>query len=170
MTELTYPEVGATREGARPAGYHHFERVVEIGRGDAALAAAIDGLLTFGMHRLAGLRPHTTTPRAAVGTEVTCRFGLGPVGLRVPTRIVWVVDEPDRAGFGYGTLAGHPERGEEAFLVERGDGGAVRFTVRSFSRPATWFAKLGGPLTQLLTNHVNRRYVAAMRRLAATPR
>jgi uncharacterized protein (UPF0548 family) len=170
MTELTYPEVGATRDGALPAGYHHFEREVTIGRGDAAHAAAAAGLLTFEMHRLAGLRPQASTPRAAVGTDVTCRFGLGPVGLRVPTRVVWVVDEPDRAGFGYGTRPGHPERGEEAFLVERGDGGAVRFTVRAFSLPATWFAKLGGPVTQLLVAHVNRRYVAAMRRLATPSR
>jgi uncharacterized protein (UPF0548 family) len=170
MTPLTYPEVGATRDGALPAGYRHFEREVAIGRGDAAMNAASDGLLSFGMHRLAGLRPQASTARAAAGTEVTCRFGLGPVGLRVPCRVVWVVDEPDRAGFGYGTLPGHPERGEEAFLLARAGDGTVTFTVRAFSRPAAWYARLGGPVTHLLQDHVNRRYVAAMRRLGASSR
>ena len=37
---------------------------------------------------------------------------------RIPARVVYVVDEPARRGFAYGTLHGHPESGEEAFLVE----------------------------------------------------
>ena len=36
---------------------------------------------------------------------------------RRPCRVVYVVDEPDRRGFAYGTLPGHPESGEELFLV-----------------------------------------------------
>ena len=40
---------------------------------------------------------------------------LGPV--RAPCRVVYVVDEPDRRGFAYGTLPGHAESGEELFLV-----------------------------------------------------
>jgi uncharacterized protein (UPF0548 family) len=31
----------------------------------------------------------------------------------VPCRVVYVVDEPRRAGFAYGTLPGHPEIGGE---------------------------------------------------------
>ena len=50
---------------------------------------------------------------AAVGSEVM--VGLGP--LRAPCRVVYVVDEPDRRGFAYGTLPGHPETGEELFAV-----------------------------------------------------
>jgi uncharacterized protein (UPF0548 family) len=35
--------------------------------------------------------------------------------------VVWTVDEPNRIGFGYGTLQGHPESGEESFVVSRED-------------------------------------------------
>ena len=44
---------------------------------------------------------------------------LGPWKVREPIEVVAVVDEPDRQGFAYGTLTGHPLRGEEAFIVER---------------------------------------------------
>ena len=40
-----------------------------------------------------------------MGSEVIVH--LGPV--RAPCRVVYVVDEPDRRGFAYGTLPGHPE-------------------------------------------------------------
>ena len=65
----------------------------------------------------------------------------------VPCEIVYVLDEPNRAGFGYGTLPGHVQRGEEAFLVERDQQDRVWFRVTAFSRPARWITVLGGPLT-----------------------
>ena len=48
-----------------------------------------------------------------MGSEVIVH--LGPV--RAPCRVVYVVDEPDRRGFAYGTLPGHAESGEERFVV-----------------------------------------------------
>jgi len=54
-------------------------------------------------------------------------------------RVVYVVDEPNRKGFAYGTLAGHPESGEESFIVDRTDDGSVWLTITSFSRPSTWY-------------------------------
>ena len=58
-------------------------------------------------------RVEATTEIAAVGSEVIVH--LGPV--QAPCRVVYVVDEPDRRGFAYGTLPGHAESGEELFLV-----------------------------------------------------
>jgi uncharacterized protein (UPF0548 family) len=46
-------------------------------------------------------------------------LGVAAIRLRAPCRIVYVIDEPDRRGFAYGTLPGHPERGEEAFIISR---------------------------------------------------
>ncbi|MFP7760650.1 DUF1990 family protein [Marisediminicola sp. LYQ85] len=68
---------------------------------------------------------------------LTIRFLLIPVTANV--RVVYVVNEPDRVGFAYGTLAGHPESGEEAFIVERGDDGSVWLAISAFSRPSTWY-------------------------------
>ncbi|GAA4732513.1 hypothetical protein GCM10023350_14890 [Nocardioides endophyticus] len=80
------------------------------------------------VQRLAGARGSwalvaASGPVADTDTVVDMRFGLGPLALRIPCRVVYVVDEPERAGFAYGTLPGHPETGEELFLLSRlGDG------------------------------------------------
>jgi uncharacterized protein (UPF0548 family) len=88
---------------------------------------------------------------------------LGPRWLRVRAvcRVVYVVDEPDRVGFAYGTLPGHPESGEESFILERLDG-VTRFSVRAFSRPATQLARFGGPVTSLAQRIMTARYLVAV--------
>jgi hypothetical protein len=69
---------------------------------------------------------------------------LGLRGLPVPCRVVWTVDEPDRIGFTYGTLQGHPAAGEESFVVTREPDG-IYFTIRAYNRAAACYARLGGP-------------------------
>jgi uncharacterized protein (UPF0548 family) len=76
-----------------------------------------------------------------------------------PCRVVYVTNEPDRFGFAYGTLPGHPERGEEAFHVAKDDSGTVRFEIVAFSRPASAAARLGGPLSRAAQTRTTRRYV-----------
>jgi uncharacterized protein (UPF0548 family) len=39
--------------------------------------------------------------------------------VREPVRVVAVADLPDRRGFAYDTLPGHPVTGEEAFIAHR---------------------------------------------------
>ncbi|GAA4587511.1 uncharacterized protein (UPF0548 family) [Actinoplanes octamycinicus] len=164
--ELTYREVGATRTDPLPAGYHHVRRDVVVGHGAAAFERAADGLLHWRMHRLAGLAPVSSAEPAAPGTVVVLRAGLGPVRVTIPCRVVYTVAEAGRRGFAYGTLPGHPERGEEAFLVELAADGAVWVRIRAFSRPASLLARAGGPLTRLAQRWATDRYVAAVRRLA----
>jgi uncharacterized protein (UPF0548 family) len=105
------------------------------------------------------LRVRPGAPRAAPGVRLT--LALGPV--RAPCEVVWTVREEHRAGFGYGTLPGHPESGEEAFVVERRPDGSVFFTVQAISRPAAWYARAAGPLGHRLQAAVARRYAAALR-------
>jgi uncharacterized protein (UPF0548 family) len=88
---------------------------------------------------------------------------IGPVQMVVPCRIVSVFKEPDTFGFAYGTLPGHPERGEESFVLERRDD-ATYFTVRAFSRPVDPLARLSGPIGRAVQRSVTRRYVSALRR------
>ncbi len=71
------------------------------------------------------------------------------LGIRVkaPARVVYIVDEPQRKGFAYGTLEGHPERGEESCSVEKTDDGSVWVTISAFSRPSSrWWWVLYLPL------------------------
>lgn len=36
------------------------------------------------------------------------------------------------------------------------------FTVRAFSRPATWYARLGAPVTAMVQRVVTERYLRAL--------
>jgi uncharacterized protein (UPF0548 family) len=163
---FSYDAVGSTLHDVTPSGYHRLELHQKIGDGDQVFRRAGEALMTWQMHKKAGLPIKATDSPAVIGTNSLGRLGLGPVGLPVPCRVVWVVDELDRIGFGYGTLEGHPEAGEESFLVTREEDG-VYFTLRAFSRPATWYTRLGGPVGRLGQSLVGHRYASALRRLAA---
>lgn len=155
---LTYREVGATA-GPMPPGYHHVRESALIGSGRARFDEAAEAVMRWGMLRGAGLRVTPTTEVARVGSEVI--VGLGPV--KVPCRVVYVVDEPDRRGFAYGTLPGHAETGEELFAVRydpMSDG--VYAEVAAFSRHGTWWSRLAGPVTSWLQRVVTRRYLRAL--------
>ncbi len=163
MSGFTYAEPGATRDPDHlPAGYRHVRRRRPIGHGAAAFRAAAEGLATYGVQRLAGLRVRASAVRISVGVDVTVGIGVGPLRLWAPARVVWVDDEPTRYGWAYGTLPGHPERGEEAWTVEIDAAGRVWCDVRAFSRPAAWYARLGGPAARWLQDRVTDRYVAAL--------
>lgn len=165
MSDLTYTQIGATESGETPPGYRHARLSTELGRGVDVMAHATSALMTFRMHRSAGLRPTTTAPRAAIGVDVICRPGVGPLAVRVPCRVVWATDDPRHAGFGCGTLPGHPVRGEEAFVLNHDTDDVVRFHVRSFSTPANGFARAAGPALPVLQGATYRWYLVTMRRL-----
>jgi uncharacterized protein (UPF0548 family) len=107
----------------------------------------------------------TEAPRVGLGVEFASGIGAGPLRLWVPCLIVWVVDEPDRYGFGFGTLPGHVETGEEAFLLSTDAAGDVWFDVRAFSRPAKWWVRIGAPVARMVQARVTDRYAAAMQGL-----
>ena len=155
---LTYTEVGATA-GTMPAGYHHLRKSSVIGHGrDRFEQAAADGM-RYGMLRGAGLRVDASRPIAEVGGHVLVHLGPVPA----PCRVVYVVDEPERRGFAYGTLPGHAESGEELFLVSYdARTAAVHAEVKAFSRHATWWSRLGAPVTSLVQRLVTDRYLHAL--------
>ena len=166
MTDLTYAEVGATRHEPLPERYHHLHYRTLIGEGPEVFARAGEAVVTFAMHRATGAQVRTAADRAAPGVRVT--VGFGP--LAVPCEVVYTVEEPNRTGFGYGTLRGHLERGEESFLVERDVEDRVWFRVTAFSLPARWPAVLGGPITELLQRLYAKFCGRALKRLCAASR
>ena len=93
---------------------------------------------------------------------------VGPVHALAPCRIVYTIDEPNRFGFAYGTLPGHPECGEEAFTVDRDEHDRATFSIVAFSRPADLPAKLGRPVARSIQVRVTHAYLDALRRFAAT--
>ncbi|WP_159793017.1 DUF1990 family protein [Puerhibacterium puerhi] len=156
---FTYPEVGATADGA-PPGYRAHGRSRRLHGVD--LRAAADRLLTWGVHEAAGLTVAASARRLGAGTVVRLSLGVGRLRLQAPCRVVYVVDEPGRAGFAYGTLPGHPESGEQRFLLEQAADGTLTFSVTSFSRPAGALARAGGPVARRVQDVMASRYVAAL--------
>ena len=163
---FSYAEVGATRDGALPAGYDHVQRSHVVGSGRADFDRAAAAVFRWAAQRGAGLRIQADGPASTPGTVVLMTAGLPRLGLDIPCRVVWVVDGPDRRGFGYGTLPGHPASGEESFVVSLRPGGLVCYELRAFSRPATRLARLGGPVSHRVQSLALDRYVTAIRRAA----
>lgn len=161
-TPFTYAEVGATRTGSLPSGYNILQRSTVVGFGAERFERAAEAVLGWEMHRRAGLSVRPSDEHIVEGAVAVLRLGLGRLGLDAPVRVVYVVDEPHRQGFAYGTLPGHPESGEEAFVVELHNDGAVTFTVTAFSRPATLLARLGGPVSHAVQSRVTNRYLRAV--------
>jgi uncharacterized protein (UPF0548 family) len=167
QAQLTYPEVGAT-SGPLPSGYHHQHLSAPVGYGRAQFQAAAECLMRWEMHAHAGLHPQVSDAVAGEGVVAILRLDIGPIRLRVPVRVIRVIDEPSRRGFVYGTLPGHPERGEESFVVEMAEDGTVFFHLVAFSRPARWFTRLGGPVSRAGQVLVSERYLTAVREAALT--
>ncbi|RKN49626.1 DUF1990 domain-containing protein [Micromonospora endolithica] len=168
MPDLTYPHVGATRAGDLPAGWRHVRHRVRLP--DGAFEAAGQAVLTWRLHRAAGIGIDATADRAAPGVRVVARLGVGPLRLPAPCQVVWAVDDATGAGFGYGTLPGHPARGEEAFVVTREPSGEVWFEVRAFSRPDRWMMRAAGPAGRAFQRAYAWWLGRTLRRLCARPR
>ena len=168
MAELTYPErlQGLSIPLARGVQCISGEWSVllesrVIGRGADTFTRARDRILSWQMHQGAGIRVQADGD-VAVGVRVQLSVGVGPLLIPANCEVVAVVDEAAEAGFAYGTLPGHPERGEEAFLVRLVEGEVLVGSVAAFSRPAPWGTSLLSPLAQRAQRIVARRYVAAM--------
>ncbi|MET7686055.1 DUF1990 domain-containing protein [Streptomyces sp. NPDC005423] len=162
---FTYDDVGATREpGFCPPGFRSLHVRTRIGEGEKIFRRAAEAVLTWEAHRETGVGIETKADRAAPGADVTVTLA-GVI--RAPCRIVWTVEEHRRAGWAYGTLEGHPECGEESFVVDRTGDGTVWLTVSAFSRAAKWYARLGGPATRGLQHAYARRIGSTLRQICA---
>ncbi len=164
---LTYPVAGMSRPGADPpAGFRVGDRRVRLGAGDdvwARAAALVDG---WAVKKGTGFAVSPDDARVEAGRDYATRFGIGALRLLEPVCVVWITDEADRRGFGYGTLPGHPLRGEECFLVERDPDGSVWFRTRTVSRVSgAWWPLWAG--IRLIQPLMQRGYARSAAALAA---
>jgi uncharacterized protein (UPF0548 family) len=156
---FSYPEVGASRDGA-PPGYpinHHRGR---LGTGQDTFARARKALMRWEMYRLGWTKLCWRDAPIAEGTVVGVlgrHFGVWSLNA---CRIAYTIEEETPSlrrydGFAFGTLPGHVERGEERFTVEwhRADD-SVWYEVFAFARPAHPLARVGRPFVRL----VQRRF------------
>jgi uncharacterized protein (UPF0548 family) len=155
----TYGAVGQSADGG-PSGFDWIERSAQLVRRD--FEAAVHDLFTWRLHDRSGLRVWASDTPLRADTVVLMRLGIGPISLRIPCRVVYVVNETDLRGFAYGTLPGHPEAGEERFMLQRHEDGSVHLSISAFSRPASRPAKVGGPLTRRIQHLMTDRYLRAL--------
>jgi uncharacterized protein (UPF0548 family) len=169
---VTLSGSGADRQTGS-AGYRAYERTEFVGNGAAVWDFASAEVLRWGVKTRSGFSVEGGGP-SATGVDQPVVAGdrywlvarLGPSRVREPVVVVAVVDERDRKGFAYGTLAGHPVSGEEAFVVDRhadGADGSVWLTIRSLTRPASGPWRAAYPAALLAQRWYRRRYFRALR-------
>jgi uncharacterized protein (UPF0548 family) len=121
-----------------------------IGRGTVDFDAAKQALRAWKHFDLGWVEVLNRDSKLKVGEVVAVKahaLGLWSVNF---SRILYVIDEPDRFGYGYGTTPMHVERGEERFLLEYDpDRETVSYDLLAVSQPAHWLAKLVNPYTRM---------------------
>lgn len=163
-TTRTHPADERWVESAE--GFRRWEKSIALGTRARVWEWATTEVLRWGVKTRSGF---SVTPAATVTAGDRPIITAHPFGLsiREPVEVVDVVDTPDRVGFAYRTLPGHPVSGEEAFIVHR-DGEAVTLTIRSLTRPADslrW--RLLYPVLLVAQQVARRRYLRALRTRAA---
>ena len=165
---FSYRQVGITKERLEraPRGFRLDAYGVELGQGEPlferarALLGRIDN---YPPSFTRVVRPQEAVAPDMVFAPVASHLGFYSVH---PCRVIYVIDEqqPRRYGFGFGTLKGHAESGEERFMVTLDERERVTYEVQAFSRPIDWLARLGAPLTRAYQLRFQRETLETMRR------
>lgn len=148
---FTYREVGATAT-TPPSGYAVDRYGVDLGRGRPTFERGRQAIERFAMYPPAWTsivrRDNGPLTPDLVFASVVRHLGFWSIN---PGRLIYVLDGDNCAGFGFGTLPGHAERGEERFEVGwNRDSDLVRFNVVAFSRPAALLVRIGAPIARAL--------------------
>jgi uncharacterized protein (UPF0548 family) len=139
-----------------------------VGNGEPDFVAACEAVRAWAKFRQEWTVPALPLAPIEVGATVGYAARASGMWWSCCCRIVAVIDDtsPDgtrRFGFDYGTLRGHPERGEERFLVTLTPAGEVHFTLFALSRPGRWFTWLGLPLARRAQRRFRPGATAAVR-------
>lgn len=149
--------------GTTPRGYRRLERATVVGTA-ADLERLGAAVLDWRVQRRSGVAVRTPdgvdAPPVTDGFEGAVVVPLAGLRIVAPVRVTRVIAEPDAIGFAYGTLPGHPEAGEEAFLVRR-VGRETVFELRALSRPAFPYS-LAAPVGRAVQSRFTERYLEAL--------
>ena len=165
--DFTYAEVGATN-AKPPADYTIDNNRVELGNGETIYRAAVAVLKEWRQFDLGWL---SVVPRGVptdVGEIVAVKArALGTWSLNA-TRVIYLIDEPKRFGYAYGTLPGHIECGEERFLIEWLNDDSVWYDILSFSRPRHPLVRASYPIARMLQKKFARESMMRVKELTQT--
>lgn len=146
-----------------PTGYVVDRNRTRLGAGEATFNSAREALQNWRMFQLGWAEICWPTEPIKDGAVVgILARTLGIWSLSV-CRIVYVIDDPNRFGFAYGTLADHVGCGEERFLIETEPDGSVWYDLRAFSRAGLLLTRIGYPWMRVLQRRFARESMAVMR-------
>lgn len=148
-SRFSYEGAGRTRT-LLPAGFEVHRGQFLLGEGSLVFFKAKEAVQHWRMFDIPWVRLCWPDAPIKKGTTVAILAGLFRVWMVNVCRIVYVIDEPRRYGFAYGTLAEHAEAGEERFLVEWRDDNSVWYEVLAFSHEKQLLAKLAYPIARRL--------------------
>ncbi|MBK8412133.1 MAG: DUF1990 domain-containing protein [Sandaracinaceae bacterium] len=163
---FTYRDVGLTRTplAVAPAGFVLDRYGTELGRGRDVFERACAALAHVDNYPPSFTRvvraPGELAPGSLFAT-VARHLGFASVH---PCRVIYVAREPSSFAFGFGTLPGHAESGEESFRVTLDDD-VVRYDVQAFSRPHGVLSRLGAPVARSYQLRFQRETLERMRAL-----
>jgi len=167
--ELTYATVGMSLGRVpAPEGFGEYAASRVVGTGEEAFRNAGYALMHWGVHRAAGMfvQPEFNVVREgdAVAVAVHTAPFLSAVGA---CRVTEVIATGRSIGFAYGTLPGHPECGEESFILTHRDDDQVELAIRAYSRPGVWYVRITGPLGRAIQRRVGSRLLRGAARMAS---
>jgi uncharacterized protein (UPF0548 family) len=178
---FSYAEVGATKSSldransgvgvnsTGPAGYTLDHNRVQLGRGGETFQRAVEALKQWRQFELGWvtLVPHGV--RVETGAVVAVKARAGGMWSLNACRVVYVIDEPERFGFAYGTLPNHIERGEERFLIERQSDDSVWYDILAFSQPRHPLVRAGFLYARRLQKRFARDSLGVMKSVVLHP-
>ncbi|HEX7331287.1 MAG TPA: DUF1990 domain-containing protein [Pyrinomonadaceae bacterium] len=159
---FTYAEVGATN-ATPPSDYKIDHNRIRLGEGEATFRRAVEALKSWRHFELGwvGILPGGVAVEVGATVAVKARaFGTWSLNA---LRVVYVIDEPRRWGFAYGTLPDHVECGEERFLIEWLADDSVWYDILAFSRPQHPLVRLSAPLARMLQKRFARESLLRMK-------
>lgn len=164
---ISYREIKATQNTKFPSGYDHDRNMVYIGNSNQVWENAKNALLNWQQYPKPWTKIYPPLQTFQEGQNVAVLFRLFGLWWWNSCRIVYTINEADRYGFAYGTLAEHVEMGEEIFCIERQATGEIYYRVEAFSRPRFWLTKLAYPLARYYQKKFVRQSKTAMIKYAS---
>jgi uncharacterized protein (UPF0548 family) len=145
----TYTPIGGTKSKKIDSYDNDFAKI-KLGEGDVFFEKAKKLICDWKMFPLGWTKILGENKSIQEGTSIVMMARFMGVWFRNSCKIVYVIDEKNRFGFAYGTLPGHIESGEELFLVEINEQKEVFYSIKAFSRPRHFLAKIGYPIIRIL--------------------
>ncbi|MCI0526546.1 MAG: DUF1990 domain-containing protein [Nitrospira sp.] len=163
---FSYPEVGASREEAPPAGYMVDHNRIKLGEGQETFTRAVKAVQHWEMFQVGWIQPCWPDAPIQVGTTVgvlAYHFAFWSLNM---CRIVYLIEEESpiqKFGFAYGTLPEHGACGEERFIVEwHHTDNSVWYDLFAFSRPNHFLFMAGKPVARMFQKRFARDSKQAM--------